>query len=72
MSHFRPVSEKTTDDGSHLVISIDGHHAWFLQRPADRDAQANPLGAFQSEQAARAWADREFPGGEWTAITRGG
>ena len=70
MSHFRPISEKTADDGSHLVISIDGHHAWFLQRPADREAQANPLGAFQSQQAARTWADREFPGGEWAGIDR--
>lgn len=65
MSHFHPRLEKTADDGSRIVLCLDPHHAWFIERPADRDAGVNPLGGFRSEKAARDWADRTFPGGEW-------
>lgn len=65
MAHFRPVAEKTSDDGCRLVICIDGHAAWFLERPVDREVGGLPLGAFRSQEAARAWAERHFPGGTW-------
>lgn len=68
MSHFQRRLEKTADDGSRIVLCLDSHHAWFIERPADRDAGVTPLGGFRSEEAARRWADRSFPGGEWGQV----
>jgi hypothetical protein len=68
MSHFQPRLQKQADDGSRVIVCLDGHHAWFLERPEDREQKGNPLGAFRSEEAARTWGDRHFPGGQWQRI----
>jgi dienelactone hydrolase len=68
MSSFVPKFEKTAEDGSEIRLVIDGHHAWFVERPEDREAHAHPMGAFNGEAFARAWADREFPGGDWKPV----
>lgn len=68
MSHYIHVSEKTAADGNRLVLCVDGHEAWFIERPTDRQVGSSPLGGFRSEEAARRWADRSFAGGSWRPI----
>ena len=68
MAHFVEKRRKRAEDGSEVELCLDGHHAWFIRRPVDRDEKSNPLGAFRSEEAARTWADRHFPGGEWKDV----
>jgi len=65
MTSFKPFKKKTSDDGDEVVICLDGHRAWFVERPEDREAHAQPIGAFIDEEAARRWADRHFEGGDW-------
>lgn len=66
MSSFKPLKTKTADDGKEIRICIDGHRAWFVERPEDREAHTHPMGAFITEEAAITWADHRHPGGEWT------
>ena len=68
MSAFKPVQKKTADDGKEIRLCLDGHHAWFIERPVDREAQTHPMGAFISDEAAKAWADHHHPGGAWTPV----
>ncbi|MBW2735109.1 MAG: hypothetical protein JRH20_22230 [Deltaproteobacteria bacterium] len=70
MSSFLARLEKKADDESVVKLCVDGHLAWFVERPDDRDPETHPMGAFRNEAAARAWADRHYPGGEWTAPTK--
>jgi len=65
MASFIPKLKKTAEGGEELRLCVDGHAAWFVERPDDRERHVNPLGAFRSEEAARRWVDRHFPGGEW-------
>lgn len=65
MSSFVAKLEKKADDESIVRLCVDGHLAWFVERPADRDAATHPMGAFRSEEAAKRWADHHHPGGQW-------
>lgn len=67
MASFIPKKTKTADDGSQITLCVDGHLAWFVERPDDRKNHAHPMGAFQSEEDAKRWAEHHFPGGEWTS-----
>ena len=62
---FRPMRTKTSDDGAVITIFRDLHHGWFVGKQGDRAYEPQPLGAFKSEDAARAWADQHFEGGQW-------
>lgn len=65
MSAFLPRFKRTLDDGNEVRLVVDGHLAWFVERPEDRAAHAHPMGAFITEEAARRWADHHVPGGQW-------
>jgi len=58
------VMEKTVD-GARVTIWRDTSHAFFVGRVPDANLERYPMGAFRSREAAGAWADRAFPGGEW-------
>ena len=58
------LMEKTVD-GARVTIWRDASHAFYVGKVPDANLARYPMGAFQSLAAARAWADRSFPGGEW-------
>lgn len=58
------IAEKTVE-GAVVTIWRDAHHAFYVGRVPDPNLESYPMGAFQSEQAAKSWADRAFPGGDW-------
>lgn len=58
------IAEKTVE-GAVVTIWRDAHHAFYAGKEPDPNLESYPMGAFQSEDAAKSWADRAFPGGEW-------
>ena len=64
------VMEKTID-GARVTIWRDASQAFYVGKAPDANLERYPMGAFRSVDAARAWADRSFPGGEWWAGSRG-
>ena len=68
MMEMKRVLEKQADDGAPVVVLRDLFHAYFVGR-AEGELAAHPMGAFKSLEAAKAWADHEFTGGEWRAVT---
>ena len=54
-----------TFEGAQVTIWRDAHHAFYVGRAPDANLEEYPMGAFQSFEAAKAWADRSFPGGQW-------
>ncbi len=61
------IQEKTVE-GARVTIWRDAHSAFYVGRAPDANLERYPMGAFQSLEAAKAWADRSFPGGEWRRL----
>jgi hypothetical protein len=65
-ARFHLREERRADDGSCVRLLQDGNDgSWLIGRAGDPRLDPIPLGAFQSAEAARHWADAEFPGGSW-------
>lgn len=68
MADYKRIGVKRADDGSSLVLYQDQvDDSWFVGRPGDEALDPVPMGGFISADAARAWADANFPGGQWSA-----
>jgi hypothetical protein len=66
MADFKQMDKKQANDGSILILYQDADDdSWFVGRPGDGALDPVPMGSFRSADAARAWADSQFPGGEW-------
>lgn len=66
MASYRRRESKQGDDGKTVILYQNIHDgSWFVGRVGDRALDPVPLGAFESAEAARRWADAEFKGGVW-------
>ncbi len=70
MARYRTRWVKTDGKGAPVSVCEDAWHAWFVSRPGDAATHPTPMGAFATAAAARDWADRRFPGGEWEPARR--
>jgi hypothetical protein len=62
-------SEKTASDGSTVTMLQNANdHGWYVGHKGDPRFEPIPLGAFQSKDAARRYADHNFPGGDWKDV----
>jgi hypothetical protein len=64
------VLEKAVD-GALVTVWRDTTHAFYVGKVPDANLARYPMGAFRFLEAARAWADRSLPGGEWRINARG-
>lgn len=65
MARLRSKRCKTAQDGSRVTL-YEGVEGWYIGRPGpDMAYHPTPMGAFATEEGARKWADRRFPGGSW-------
>ncbi len=69
MARHRLREQKKASDGSCVRLLQDTHDgSWLVGREGDPHLDPLPIGAFQSREAARHWADRTFEGGTWTEL----
>ena len=59
------ITEKQVE-GDPVTIYRDIAHAFYVGKKTHGHLDQFPMGAFRSLEAAKRWADREFPGGDWT------
>jgi hypothetical protein len=66
MTGMEKMQEKKLEDGAVVTIWRDpGHHGYYAGKVPDDKHAKHPMGAFLSLDAARAWAEHEWPGGAW-------
>lgn len=66
MASYQRRASKLDEDGRQVLLLRNvADHSWFVGRPGDRSLDPAPLGGFISKEAARRWADAQFPGGAW-------
>ncbi len=66
MAGFSERSRKKDEDDGIVILYQDGHNAWFVGKEDDPSCHPRPMGAFISREAAKKWADHNFPGGDWS------
>ena len=66
MMQMQKMVEKKLADGATVTVWRDsGHHGFYVAKVPDDKLAKHPMGAFVSLEAARAWADHAFEGGDW-------
>jgi hypothetical protein len=65
MAHFKVREQKIADGDVRVTLMQDASGGWFVGCDQSPETHPTPLGAFITREAARSWADRHHPGGEW-------